>query len=214
MTLNAIQPRLNDVIAGRQALALDILDDDGQVCGVLRPLTRADLDDAEIIRKLTEWRNQNMANFLSHFVATPERTLRWMSEMLFKTPGQLLFLVCADGQVVGHFGFKDLSRDEVLLDNAMRGERQGHPKLFVYAGRRLVAWLLQEAAVRRVHAYVMTENVASVMMNKQIGFAGWIRHPLIKRVKDGETRWEMGEPGESSPDERYCFRLVIEQPES
>lgn len=210
-TPNAIQPRLDEVIAGTRQLSLDIQDEEGGVVGSLRPLTRTHLDDADIIQKLTDWRNQNMGNFLSQFVATPERTRAWMQNVLFKARGQMLFLVWAEHRVVGHFGFKDLTGDDVLLDNAMRGDRAGHPKLFVFAGKALVQWLLTEAAVKRVHAYVMADNVASIMMNKQIGFGGWARHPLLKRERDGETHWEMGQEGTPSPDGRSCFKLVIER---
>ncbi len=209
---NTIQTQLDEIINGSRLLALTIQDEEGNVVGVLRPLTCAHLDDEDVIQKLTDWRNQNMENFLSQFVATPERTRNWMRDVLFKTPGQMLFLVYVDDHLVGHFGFKNLTRDEVLLDNAMRGERTGHPKLFVFAGRTLVQWLLREAAVQQVHAYVMTENVASVMMNKQIGFGGWQRYPLIKSIKNSEIYWDMGSEGQSSPEGRYCFKLVIEQP--
>lgn len=210
-TSNPIQPRLDEIIAGTRQLGLDILDDEGNMVGTLAPLTRAHLDDPDIIEKLTDWRNQNMGNFLSQFVATPERTRNWMQNVLFKARGQMLFLVWAEQRVVGHFGFKELTADEVLLDNAMRGDRAGHPRLFVFAGRALVHWLLTEAGVRRVHAYVMADNVPSLMMNKQIGFGGWARHPLLKRERDGETHWDMGPEGASSPDGRYCFKLVIER---
>jgi hypothetical protein len=35
----------------------------------------------------------------------------------------------------------------VLLDNAMRGERVGHPKLFVQASKVLNEWLFEDAGV-------------------------------------------------------------------
>ncbi len=181
---------------------------------MLRPLIRSHLDDPDIIQKLTDWRNQNMENFLSHFVATPERTRNWMSNVLFCARGQMLFLVCVNDEVVGHFGFKDLTRNDVLLDNAMRGSRAGHPKLFVFAGKALVQWLFREAGVQHVHAYVMTENVASIMMNKQIGFGGTVRCPLIMKTKGDETHWEIGTEGAASPSGRYCFKLVIERPQA
>lgn len=210
-TPNAIQPLLDEVIAGTRPLNLDIRDEDGGVVGSLRPLTRAHLDDPDIIQRLTDWRNQNMGNFLSQFVATPQRTRDWMRNVLFNTPGQMLFLVCVDHRVVGHFGFKELTGDDVLLDNAMRGDRAGHPRLFVFAGKALVQWLLTQADVKRVRGYVMADNVPSIMMNKQIGFGGWHRHPLLKRERDGEILWEMGPEGAPSPDGRDCFKLVIER---
>lgn len=210
--LNSIQVLLNEVVAGTQPFSLEIRGEGGAREGVLRPVTVAHLDDQEIVQRLTDWRNRSMEKFLSQFVATPERTRNWMRNVLLKMQGQMLFLVCVNDQVVGHYGFKNLTFSEVLLDNALRGERVGHPKLFVWAGQTLVQWLFREAAVQRVYAYVLADNAASIMMNKQIGFGGWRRHPLAKCVREGDIFWEMGPEGATSAEGRYCFKLLIEQP--
>ncbi len=55
----------------------------------------------------------------------------------------------------------------------------------------------------------MTDNAPSIMMNRQIGFGGWTRHPLVKQIKSEEVHWEMGTMGDTSPEERYCFKLWI-----
>lgn len=209
---NPIQTQLDNIIGGSLRLQLDITAEDGSKLGELRALTQAHLDDPSVIQKLTDWRNQNMGNFLTHFVATPERTRNWLRNVVFKAQGQLLFLVCVDDQVAGHLGFKDLTCDDVLLDNAMRGERMGHPKLFVMAGRVLNEWLFREAGVQTIYGYVMTQNATAVMMNKQIGFGGWVRHPLVKNMRRGEAHWEIGAEGAVSPDDRYCYKIVLTRP--
>lgn len=209
--VNSIQVLLNEVVAGTRPFSLDIYGEGGTREGVLRPVTVAQLDDYEIVQRLTDWRNRSMEKFLSQFVATPERTRSWMRNVLLKMQGQMLFLVCVNDQVVGHYGFKNLTSSEVLLDNALRGERVGHPKLFVWAGQILVQWLFREAAVQRVYAYVLADNAASIMMNKQIGFGGWRRHPLVKCVREGDIFWEMGPEGAASAEGRYCFKLLIER---
>lgn len=207
-----LQAKLDAVLAGTETMELPLRDDSGQPIGVMRPLTARHIDQIAVIEKLTDWRNANMANFLTHFEATPGRTRAWVQNVLLKNRGQMLWLVYdQNDDLVGHFGFKNLTLQSVLLDNAMRGERQGHPRLFVVAGKRLVDWLWQTTPVQRIDAYVMADNVPSIMMNRQIGFAGWKRHPLIKRTIEGDTHWDMGEEGQSSPDGRYCFTLYMER---
>lgn len=208
--LNSIQIQLDEVIAGVRQLSIDIEDDDGVVVGALQPLTMEHLGSEYIIKMLTDWRNQNMENFLTQFIATPQRTRQWMQDVLFQVRGQMLFLVYAQNNLIGHFGFKNLTSKSVLLDNAIRGERIGHPKLFVFAGKALVRWLQVNALVKTVYGEVMTNNIASIMMNKQIGFSGWKRHPLLKVVSGIETCWELGAEGDLSPDGKYCFKLLIE----
>ena len=208
--LNSIQVQLDEVIAGARQVIIDIKDDNGVIVGVLQPLTMEHLGSEYIIKMLTDWRNQNMENFLTQFIATPERTRQWMQDVLFQARGQMLFLVYAQNNLIGHFGFKNLTSQSVLLDNVIRGERIGHPKVFVFAGKALVRWLQVTALVKTIYGEVMTNNITSIMMNKQIGFSGWKRHPLVKVVSGIETCWELGVEGDLSPDGKYCFKLLIE----
>ncbi len=208
----ALQARLDAVLAGTEALELPLCDENGQQIGVMRPITARHIEQTDVMIKLTDWRNANMANFLTHFVATPSRTRDWVQNVLLKNQGQMLWLVFdQNNDMVGHFGFKNLTSESVLWDNAIRGERQGHPKLFVVAGKSLVQWLWQATPVKRINAYVMADNVPSIMMNRQIGFKGWKRHPLIKQTIEGDTGWDMGAEGQASPNDRYCFTIFIER---
>ena len=207
--MNHIQPILDDIIVGKKEFAIDIIDDGGHCVGKLRPLVLEHLNCEDVINKLTLWRNINKKSFLTQFVATPERTRNWMRSSLFVNRGQMLFLIYVDDLIVGHFGFKDLTADDVLLDNAMRGERDGDPKLLVYAGKALVKWLFTQANVKRIKGVVMADNIPSLMMNNRIGFGHKTRHPLLKSVSGLDTSWIIGEEGEVSPNDQYCFRLFI-----
>jgi hypothetical protein len=203
---------LDAILAGTEAMELPLYEGVGRRIGVMRPLTSRHLDQVDVIEKLTDWRNANMSKFLTHFEATPVRTRAWMQNVLLKSRGQMLWLVYDQSDnMVGHFGFKNLTLQSVLLDNAMRGDRKGHPKLFVVAGKSLIKWLWQATSVQRIDAYVMADNVPSIMMNRQIGFQGWVRHPLIKRTIDGDTHWDIGEEGGGSTEGRYCFTLFIKR---
>ena len=208
--LNFIQTQLDEIIAGTRQLIIDIKNDNGDVVGVLKPITIDHLNNAFIIKMLTDWRNHNRENFLTQFIASPERTCKWMEGVLLRSKGQMLFLVYDQDNLIGHFGFKNLTSESVLLDNAIRGVRIGHPKIFVFAGKALVRWLQVTALVKTVYGEVMTDNIASIMMNKQIGFRGWKRHPLVKIESGTETCWEIGDEGDLSLDKKYCFKLFIE----
>jgi len=211
---NLFQARLAAILAGTEAMELPLYGETGQRIGAMRPLTSSHLGQMDVIEKLTDWRNANMSNFLTQFEATSVRTRAWVQNVLLKNRGQMLWLVYDQGDnLVGHFGFKNLTFKSVLLDNAMRGVRQGHPKLFVVAGKSLIQWLWQATSVQRINAYVMADNVPSIMMNRQIGFRGWVRHPLIKQIIEADTQWAIGEEGGNSPDGRYCFALFIERGE-
>ena len=210
--LDILQARLDSILAGTEEMEITLFEEKGHPIGMMRPLTARHLDKMNVIEKLTDWRNVNMANFLTHFEASTERTQTWVQNVLLASRGQMLWLVYnQNGDLVGHYGFKNLTPQSVMLDNAIRGERQGHPKLFVMAGKALVQWLWQMTSVQRIEAYVMANNIASIMMNRQIGFQGWRLKPLVRRITEGTTHWDIGEEGSPSPDDRYCFTLFLER---
>ena len=208
------QKKLNFISASADKIEINLSEECGSTIGIMRPLTAHHLDQINVIKNLTDWRNANMAKFLTHFEATQTRTRAWLENILLKNSEQMLWLIYdQNNDLVGHFGYKNLTSQSVLLDNAMRGKRKGHPKLFVVAGKTMVEWLWKKTSIQRIDAYVMTDNVSSIMMNRQIGFQGWKRHPLIKRIVDGNIHWHMGGEGQESPEERYCFKLYIERDE-
>ena len=209
---NVVQARLDAILYGKEVVELHLFGEDGQPVGLMSPLTECHIDKMDLIEKMTDWRNENMAKFLTHFEATTARTRSWIENILLKKPGQMLWLIYdQENRLVGHFGFKNLTVNSVLLDNAIRGERHGHPKLFVFAGKSLVKWLWENTFVSRIDGVVMADNVSAIMMNRQIGFQGWKRHPLIKRVIQDTIHWHTGEEGGNSPDGHYCFNIFIER---
>ena len=145
---DSFETLLTNIVADEDAVELPLFAINGGLIGVMKPITSSHLDSSDVIEKLTQWRNANMSSFLTQFEATPERTQNWIKNVLLKSSGQLLWLVYdQDENLIGHFGFKSFTPQSVLLDNAIRGERRGHPKLFVIAGRALVQWLFQATTV-------------------------------------------------------------------
>jgi len=206
---NQIQPYLDDIVNGYAQLDLKITDDNNNYVGEMRPLTINHLDQPDILLKLTDWRNHNMAMFLSQFHATIERTKNWLENIVFRTPGQMLFLIYENDLLIGHLGFKSLTVNNGVLDNAIRGEKTLNPKIFVYAHKALARWLFSEAKIQCLYGYVLTDNVAAIMMNRQIGWSGWVRHPLLKNSSHDEITWQVGEENQPSPDDKYCFKIVL-----
>lgn len=213
LTLDAAKAYICDIVADRISAEIVLRDDAGLEIGRLVPLTTRHLDDDVIIGKLTDWRNANMASFMTQFTATPGRTRNWLRNVVFKNHTQLMFLIYAGDLLIGHFGFKDLDEREVLLDNAMRGERGGHPKLLPVAGRSLIGWLFDRTPVDTVYGYVLAKNAAAIMMNKAMGFGLWEKYPLNRQVTDSEIRWDLGPKGGRSNYDLYCYRVEVSRPQ-
>ncbi len=202
---------LNDVLDGKVALKIALVDAQGRSIGHLRPIVKADLADDTVAQALTDWRNANMRYFFGQFVATCERTKAWMARDLFASGGKLLFLIESDGRLVGHYGFKNLTADEVLLDNAMLGVRCAYPAIMRQAGLALIQWLFDVAQVKRVWAEVLTTNAPALMLNRQLGFAVTQKIPMIKSESEGQVTWTMGDAHSTIDADVHCYKLLLER---
>lgn len=193
--------------------SITLYDFSGLEIGTLIPLNKNHLHQNDLIDKLTNWRNLNMKSFLSHFVATPDRTRSWLENVVLKSNNQVFFLIYdKDNILIGHFGFKDLNSHSAMLDNAIRGERIGHPKLFVIAGKAIVAWLWENTTINKIYTTVLAENISAIMMNRQIGFTKMIRHPLLlKSEKDGNMQYFIDEEEYFNSGYGYCYKMWMER---
>lgn len=206
-----VERHLQDVLDGRVAVRIDLPDAQGRSTSFMRPIVKADLDDDAVVQALTDWRNANMRNFFGQFVATCERTRAWMALDLFGAAGRLLFLIESDGRLVGHYGFKDWRDGEVLLDNAMLGERCDHPGLMQQAGRALIAWLFETLQAEKVWGEVLTTNAPALMLNRALGFSVSRKIPMIKVERDGQVAWTAGDPDAVAKAEVYSYQLLLER---
>lgn len=151
----------------------------------LRPL-QATADQISIgdVNRLTKWRNRHRQAFLSEFRATPERTLRWLTEVYGPDPTRILFMIeMADGTVFGHAGLCEIDgqRSSAEVDNIVRGEDMV-PGGMGAAVAALCEWM-RSLGVRHISVRVLADNPA-VSFYQELGF---------KRVKDvGLVRRQTG----------------------
>ena len=200
---------ISDVIQGRTALRIDIFDSQENCIGYLSPLTVSVLDNDEIIQKLTYWRNRAKRFFLTQFTATPERTKNWLANTVFKDHSRLLFLIYSRSKLIGQYGFKELSSDSVEIDNLIRGEIGGHPRLIYYAEITLIRWLFETFKVGSIYGFVLSDNAMVLNFHRSVGFRLMELIPLHKWEFDGEIHLRMGEANRPSPDGLYCQKTEL-----
>ncbi len=206
---NLIKDFIADVISGETILEIEVVDETGVSVGSLRPMNINHLTDVDILISLTNWRNKNMGVFLTQFVATPERTKNWLENIVFKSQGQMLFLIYEGESLVGQVGFKDLTYQDGIVDGGMRGNVSHNPKILTFAHKSLIKWLFENAQISRLYGWLVADNPGGIMMNKQIGWQDWEKYPLIRVDDNGESSWIIGNKGDVSPDKKYCYKLTI-----
>ena len=74
---------------------LEIRHESGEYLGALTPVTQREAGDAEICALLSRWRRMYKRNFLTQFEPTPERTQRWLTNVVLPDDTRILFLVRA-----------------------------------------------------------------------------------------------------------------------
>lgn len=200
---------ISDIIEGRAALSIPLRGEAGEPLGQLVPLTRRALTEDKLLESMTRWRNRAARFFMTQFEATPERTRAWLSETVLADRSRLLFLVESPTKLIGHYGFKNLTAESAELDNLIRGEAGGHPKLIYYAEVALLRWLFRTFRLARIHAHVLADNNAVLELHRSVGFVDEELIPLRRMGSAGFVTLEYGVPGSVSPDGIYCRKIVL-----
>jgi len=203
---------IRKIIKEQRYTKLDInLEKNNSVKIYMRPINVNDLEDKTILNKLTDWRNKNMESFFTKFDATPERTKKWLENTIMINNSQLIFLIFIDDNVIGHLGFKLIDDGNIMLDNAIRGERGGPANLFIVAHKTLIKWIFLTFKNDLIRGYVMADNPSAIMMNKNVGWEEWRKLPLILEKNIRETKWSIGRFGDKSKENKYCYELLIKK---
>lgn len=158
---------------------------------LLRPVVTAPgrLRDQDV-RCLTDWRNDHAGAFLTEFVATEERTARWLSHSVHSSDGHLMFMVDhTDGRTLGYMaiGFIDWARASGEADAIVRGH-QHIRGLMLSSLITMLLWAKDRLQLQRIGVRVLSDNPA-LAFYRRIGFVETRRVPL-RRVEHGsEPAW-------------------------
>lgn len=165
--------------------------------GVLRPVaTTPGRLNANDVRMLTEWRNRFVGSFLTEFVATAERTSKWLTEVVGPDEGRIMFMLDdAHGETVGYLGlaFIDWKTQIGEADAFVRGAETA-PGLMATAATTLLAWAHGQLGLKSVHGRVRSDNPAlrfflklATEDNKRVplrrveepGIISWVEDPTL-----------------------------------
>lgn len=203
---------IGDVINDKIQLSIEIIDDDNKVIGCLKPITRSTINDEFIIKKLTKWRNGAMQFFLTQFIATSKRTKNWLANTVLDDNKRILFIIYDDsGNAIGNCGFTKLNESLAEIDNLIRGERLGDPRIIFYAEQALINWMFKKFKINEIIGYIFSDNIIPMLIHKEIGFSIKEKIPLTKKIIINEICWKEVKSGNVSHDNKYQFKISIKQ---
>ena len=169
---------------------IEIQDEQLNYIGKLSLIKKADLDNDFLVESLTNWRSKYMRFFLTQFNANPDRTRSWLRNTVIPSGDRLLFLIFDENErLIGNSGVANIANQKCELDNLIRGEKGGHPKLIYFAELALLRWLFSKYAMVFVNLHVFSNNTPTIKLHTSVGFIEVCRKMLFKFIRDNKETY-------------------------
>ena len=193
---------------------IPIINDRNITIGSLRPIDNKISNDEGIISSLTRWRQMFMRYFLTQFEATNERTMAWLKNVVIKDDTRILFLIMDEtNRVIGNFGICNISRDSVELDNLIRGERGGDPKLVFFSEVSLIYWIYKTLDIDNIYLHVFSNNLRTILLHESVGFVRSNIYRLIKEENCGEIHYTIDYSSKPTGNEFGLMKMTLDKHE-
>jgi len=190
---------------------VSIINDRKEVIGYLVPIGPELARQDGLAAILCRWRQKVMKYYLTQFKATPERTLIWLQQIVALEDNRLLFLITTEeNKMIGHIGLCNIGSDNVEIDNLVRGEPGGDPKLIFYAEVALLDWTIRVLQLKNIYLRQFTDNHLGTALHSSIGFFDDASWKLIKSELSGECQHEIIYDEAPAKGERGYMRMVLD----
>jgi len=190
---------------------VSIINDRKEVIGYLVPIGPELARQEGLAAMLCRWRQRVMRYYLTQFKATPERTLMWLQQLVAQEDTRLLFLIMTvDDKMLGHIGLCNIGNDNVEIDNLVRGEPGGDPKLIFYAEVAVLDWVLRVLQLKNIYLRQFTDNHMGTALHSSIGFFDDVSWKITKSLVNGETRHKIIYDEAPEKGERGYMRMVLD----
>ncbi len=164
---------------------IPIFNDGYQYIGKLKPIDIELVQDQMVIESLTKWRQKFMHFFMTQFEATPERTKKWLKEVVLIDDSRLLFLIYDENnKLIGNLGICNIQEQSIELDNVVRGEKVQYKKFMFSCITALIIWILNILVVNTIYLKVFTTNNRAINLYSSLRFNAKQIFALQKDIKN------------------------------
>lgn len=195
-------------------VSLPVRNSSGKLIAFMTPIIQEyAVLDPKLPELLTRWRIENPTISTGKFIATSERTERWLDQLVVGRDDRLIFMIKSiDGVPLGHIGFSSFNYDDVSaeIDSVLRGVKEGYPGLMSLATEQLIQWGYQTLKLKSVTLSVYSDNESAVRFYERLGFVKTVVKPLYKIVLADEEKLEIAPEGYQGPIEKYYLYMKYE----
>jgi hypothetical protein len=143
------------------------------------------LDQNQYISEMTEARRNSMEMYFSRFEPSLSSTINYLKNGPLNSDSHYLLIIEKEAELLGHFGFKVLSNDEIELDNVMR-IKTGIPGLMTLKIGDFIDWIKGSTEIKRISLRVIDTNIPAISMYSALGFEV-IRKYDLRSIGDGSS---------------------------
>lgn len=179
--------------------------------GALVPIHQGQRDDADLIKILARWREDNAYAYCDQFPITVEGTKKWLGDLVLDNPGRMLFLIVdAQGHWIGHAGLANCLNDDqrIELDAILRGDPARARGIMAEAVTALAEWARHSFLPEEIYLRVLEDNTHAVEFYQRLGFVTQTKIPLIRHETETGCRYTEAESGQDA--DRFYLRMVLE----
>ena len=175
-----------ETFGNAQSKQIEIFDNSNNKIGYLIPIGNWILQEKEIIEQIMTWRKRSMRMFLTQFDATYGRTLNYLKDLAIAKEDRLLFLIYTNtNKLVGHIGIANITKDKTELDNLIRGDSGGHPRLMYFSEITLLDWCFNTLNTKENNLHILSFNSILIETHTQIGYRIVNEYFLKKEKNNG-----------------------------
>lgn len=163
---------------------------------------------------LSKWRIENPTISTGTFQVTEERTKKWLTELVINRDDRIIFMIHGrNDEPLGHIGLSnvDFSNNSVELDSVLRGKKNILKGLMSQCVNTLIKFALKELGFSEIDLSVLSDNNHAVNFYKKLNFKIIDKIPLIKTIKDNETKYEIAKDINNQKIEKYYLKMRFQK---
>tara|TARA_X000001036_G_C20503445_1_gene734869 strand:+ start:304 stop:960 length:657 start_codon:yes stop_codon:yes gene_type:complete len=163
---------------------------------------------------LSKWRIENPTISTGTFQVTEERTKKWLTELVINRDDRIIFMIHGrNEEPLGHIGLSnvDFSNNSVELDSVLRGKKNILKGLMSQCVNTLIKFALKELGFSEIDLSVLSDNNHAVNFYKKLNFKIIDKIPLLKTIKDNETKYEIAKDINNQKIEKYYLKMRFQK---